>query len=382
MTGRTVLRNGRVVTPERVIEDGCVVLSGARIAHVGSSLPKPSPEAASESTTIDVGGRIVMPGLVDLHGDDIEHQLHPRSEARVDSSLALVSSDRFNLFNGVTTKFHAIAFEDAPGENRSLQHAADISREIATADYTLGDNRVHARCELTAESVSAVESLLDTVQVDLVSVMHHAPGGAQFDEADFERHYTTNHDCSTAETRELAASRRSTSHAALVDRVDRIAALASDAGIPLASHDDESPAIVDRMANAGVSISEYPVAMAAARRAKQRLLTTVMGAPNLVRGGSLWGNLAVQSAIEESVVDVLCSDYHPPSLLEAPFVETGESLAERVRRVTVNPADAVGLSDRGRIERGARADVLVVAPEPLPTVERVYVAGRDVIRAL
>lgn len=380
MTDETVLENGRIVTPERVVESGCVVLSGSRISHVGST--PPGPEATASGRTIDVDGRIVMPGLIDLHGDDIEHQLHPRSEARVDTSMALATADRFNLFNGVTTKFHAIAFEDAPSENRSLREATELCREISTADYTLGDSRVHARCELTSDSVSAVERLLEDVAVDLLSMMHHAPGDGQFDEEGFERHYTANRDCSSAETRRLAAERRATSRGALAGRVGRVADLASSRGIPLASHDDETAATVDRMADAGVSISEYPVTLAAARRARKRGLTTAMGAPNLVRGGSLWGNLGVGAAIDAGVVDVLCSDYHPPSLLETPFVETGEPLVDRLRRVTVNPADAVGLSDRGRLEPGARADVLVVDPSPLPTVERVFVAGKDVLRAL
>jgi len=106
----------------------------------------------------------------------------------------------------------------------------------------------------------------------------------------------------------------------------------------------------------------------------------VMGAPNLVRGGSLWDNLSARDAIEAGVLDALCSDYHPASLLAAPFVDTGESLSTRVNRVTRNPADIAGLHDRGRIEIGARADLVVVDPTPTPTVERAFVAGSEVIR--
>jgi alpha-D-ribose 1-methylphosphonate 5-triphosphate diphosphatase len=106
-----------------------------------------------------------------------------------------------------------------------------------------------------------------------------------------------------------------------------------------------------------------------------------MGAPNLVRGESQWGNLSTADAIDAGVVDALVADYHPPSLLAGAFVDTGEPLPKRVRRVTANPADAVGFDDRGRIEVGARADLLVVDREPTPTVARALVAGRPVYRA-
>ncbi len=108
--------------------------------------------------------------------------------------------------------------------------------------------------------------------------------------------------------------------------------------------------------------------MPAARRAVDRGLVTALGAPNLVRGGSPWGNLDVASAIDAGIVDVLCSDYHPSSLLAAAVVETGEPMADRIRRITTNPADAVGLEDRGRLAAGCRADVIVVDPARVPTV--------------
>jgi len=128
----------------------------------------------------------------------------------------------------------------------------------------------------------------------------------------------------------------------------------------------------------GATISEYPLTLDTIQRATERGLTTVMGAPNLQQGGSLSGNLDTDVAIDADCVDVLCADYHPPSLLAAPFVDTGEPLPTRVNRVTRNPADAVGLTDRGRIEIGARADLILVDPEPTPSVERVFVGGRSV----
>jgi len=374
MSEITEIRNATVVTPTECLDDGRVILTGDRIAQVGST---PDSEL-TRATTVDANGQIVMPGLVDLHGDDIEGHHSPRAGATVPPRTALTTADRTNLLAGVTTKFHAVAFEDAPDDDRSLAAASALAAEIDDADYTLGDNRLHARCELTEASVTAVAETIETTGADLVSIMHHAPGEGQYDSDDFERHYIEDRNVSAEGVARLAAARESLDADDRDARVARIAEIARQAAVPLASHDDASPAAVDRMAAHGVTISEYPLTLDAIQQAEARGLTTVMGAPNLLRGGSLWDNLAVDTAIDAGCVDVLCADYHPPSLLAAPFVDTGEPLSTRVNRVTRNPADAVGLTDRGRIEVGARADLIVVDPDPTPTVEQVFVEGQPV----
>ncbi|WP_144798047.1 alpha-D-ribose 1-methylphosphonate 5-triphosphate diphosphatase [Halorubrum depositum] len=386
MTELVEIRNGRIVTPHGVVEGGRVVLADRRIAEVGRAGTEPvsgatTVDADGNATTVDADGNVVMPGLIDLHGDDVEDELYPRSGARVDAREAVIAADRGNVSAGITTKFHAIAFEETPSEDRSIADATALCRALADAGETLGDNRIHARCELSEESVGAVESLLEEVPVDLVSVMHHVPDGAQFDEEEFSDHYVEQRDCTREAAAALAVRRRNTSTRQRAAYADRVAAIARDRSVPLASHDDDSPEAVDRMAAMGASISEFPVTLAAAERAaSEHGIATTMGAPNLVRGGSLWDNLSARDAVDAGVVDALCTDYHPRSLLKAPFVDTGEPLAERVARVTVNPAEAVGLYDRGRLRKGARADVLVVDPDPTPTVERVYVAGREAMR--
>lgn len=373
---RTIeIRGGTVVTPKETIDEGRVVLRDDRIERVD---PLPAPPIPG-SRRIDATDRIVMPGIVDLHGDDVESQLFPREGARVDPATAVTNTDRFNVTNGVTTKFHALAFEDAPSEGRSVETAEELATAIAGTDRLLGDNRIHARCELDPESAAAVAELIHDLPVGLVSIMHHAPKDGQFESVEaFERLYVEELDCSPSEARSLARHRMETSDSRLEELGSFVGETAREAGLAVASHDDDSAEMVTRMTDCHATISEYPVTLEAATRARELGMVTAMGAPNLVRGGSLWDNLDVSTAIEHDVVDVLCSDYHPPSLLEAPFVETGEPLADRIARVTSNPADAVGLSDRGRLVEGARADLLIVDPEPHPVVERTFVAGESV----
>jgi alpha-D-ribose 1-methylphosphonate 5-triphosphate diphosphatase len=212
--------------------------------------------------------------------------------------------------------------------------------------------------------------------------MSHIPGKGQFRDVEaFLEYYRESTDHTVEEARERIERRDELSMATLRERVDRVLAAASDAGVVTASHDDEDPTEVERLAEAGVDISEYPITLETARRATELGMTTAMGAPNLVRGESQWGNLETREAIEAGVVDALVADYHPMSMLAGAFVDTGEPLADRVRRVTAAPASAAGLDDRGRIEPGARADLVVVDPEPTPSVTRAFVAGDARYRA-
>lgn len=373
----TVVEDARVVTPTHVIRGSVAARNGEIVAVEEGKL------GVDAETTVDAAGRILMPGLVDLHGDDIENHLHPRSNADIEPPMALATADRSNISVGITTKFHAIAFEEAHDENRSPELASALVDSIRSNDSLIADHRIHARCEITDKScVEAVEEVLDREAATLVSVMSHIPGKGQFQDVEqFREYYENDSDHSTEEAKRLIEERTALTEERLTERIDRIAAAADRTGVVVASHDDETPVEVERLEGRGIRLSEYPITIEAAERARYLGMWTAMGAPNLVRGGSQWGNLATEDAIKADAADILLADYHPPSLLAAPFVDTGESLPARVARVTANPADAVGLSDRGRIEAGARADMILVDPEPTPVVEHAIVAGTPVFRA-
>jgi alpha-D-ribose 1-methylphosphonate 5-triphosphate diphosphatase len=370
-----VVENGRVVTPTDVVE-GAVRVEGDRIVDVGDV-------ARNADEVIDARGRFVVPGLVDLHGDDIESQLHPRSGARMDTHMALAAADRANVAAGITTKFHAISFEIDPDENRSPELGAEITAAVDDADDLMADHRIHARCEVTQEvCVDAVTDIVDAGDASLVSVMSHIPGKGQFSDEDaFLDYYRRSQNHSLEEAREMIEARGGLELETIRERVNRVVSAANAHDVPTASHDDDDAEEVERLDDLGVDISEYPITLETAERAHELGMTVTMGAPNLVRGESQWGNLRTADAVDAGVVDALVADYHPPSLLAATFVDTDEPLPTRVARVTKNPADAVGFDDRGRIESGARADLVVVDPDPTPTVARALVGGKPVYRA-
>ncbi|WP_276255569.1 alpha-D-ribose 1-methylphosphonate 5-triphosphate diphosphatase [Halomontanus rarus] len=370
-----VLENARLVTPDDVVS-GSVRIEGDRIVDVGDV-------ERSADTVVDVGGRLVLPGLVDLHGDDIESHLHPRSGARVGTHMALAAADRANVAAGITTKFHAISFELDPDENRSPELGAEITDAVDRADDLVIDHRIHARCEVTqSRCIEAVEDVVAAGDAALVSVMSHIPGKGQFRDQDaFIEYYRDSQKHTIEEAEAIIDERGGLELETVRERVTRVVEAAAERGVPTASHDDEDVGEVERLREIGVDVSEYPITLETAERAHELGMTVTMGAPNLVRGESQWGNLRTADAIDAGVVDALVADYHPPSLLAATFVDTGEPLPTRVRRVTANPADAAGLDDRGRIEPGARADLVVVDRDPTPTVARALVGGRPAYRA-
>jgi len=374
-TTRTGIVGGTIVTPDRVLQGGELVLAGERVAAV-----RATPGDASDlDRRIDAEGRYVIPGLVDLHGDDVERFLSPRSGERIPVRSALRVADRHTIGAGVTTKFDAVAFEDAPEKNRSIDVATDLLDAIEREDGLAADHRFHARCEVTdPASVAEVRDVADRDVVDIVSLMAHVPESGQFDdEGAFERRYADGRGAAADAVERLGRERAAVPAERRRERASDLANGLADADVVLASHDDADAAAVERAVSDGVALAEYPLTIEAARRAHELGVATAMGAPNVVRGGSLWDNLDAREAIADGLVDALCSDYRPQSLLESVFVDTGESLSERVARVTSEPAAVAGLDDRGRLEPGARADVAVVDPEPTPTVTRAFVGGRE-----
>lgn len=372
----TALTGGTIVTPARRIEAGSLVIRGDRIESVtrGSS---------TASDTIDVSGKYVVPGLVDIHGDDIERHLFPRPEAQVPVETAVREAERAALASGITTKLHALPFENAPDDQRSVARSMELSRVIRDRRTAAPlDQRVHARCELAdQDSVSAVEQLLSADGAALVSLMNHAPGDGQYASSEaLSNRFEARGTVSDEGVEELVRSRTSVDAPTMTQRRDTVLDAARTAGVPVALHDATDAKAVESAAHSGISICEFPLTLAAARRAGELGLTVTMGSPNLVRGGSLWGNLDARQAIDAGLVDVLCSDFRPETMLQSLFTDSGEPVPARVNRVTAAPAAAIGLTDRGRLAAGSRADLIVVDPDPTPTVSRVFVAGTEVYR--
>lgn len=375
----TILTNALLVLPEAVVP-GTVVLRGAAIAEV-------QPGRSHAPGAIDLGGDHLMPGIVDVHTDNLERQVLPRANARWPSRSAMLAHDAQCASAGVTTVLDALCLGDLgfdPGRGQTFRDGVADLDALADTGLLKAEHFLHLRCELPAPDMKpAVEPVAEHPRVRMVSLMDHSPGVGQYRDLDRYRALRKRQKHMTDEEVERRMQELLDQRARLREPqrrwlLDRIA----HRDLPLASHDDDDAAEVARNAADGIRISEFPVLMQAAKAARALGLEVIAGAPNIVRGGSHSGNVAAADLVREGAVDALASDYVPAALVEAAWrcaAETGIGLPEAVAMVTDRPARMARLSDRGRIAAGLRADLAQVRPHGgIPVVRRVWRAGERV----
>ncbi|MCX7311154.1 MAG: alpha-D-ribose 1-methylphosphonate 5-triphosphate diphosphatase [Alphaproteobacteria bacterium] len=368
-----ILGNARIVLADRVIENGWLATSGGIIAEIGEGRP---PEHGE-----DMEGNLVMPGLVELHTDHLEAHYAPRPKVHWNPVAAVVSFDGQLATSGITTVLDSLRVwtEDGAEEVDGQAETLALAIAQARADGLLRvDHFLHLRCEVPMPNVVAEATrLIGRSDVRLASLMDHTPGQRQFrDESKLRDYYRGKKGGLTdAQLDELFRKRMEYQAAYAAENYRKLVDLARIHHTPLASHDDTTLGHVEEAVRDRVSIAEFPTNIEAAEALHAGGVRVLMGAPNLVRGGSHAGNVATLDLAEAGVLDVLSSDYMPASLLMAalylPKVTPGINLPAAVRTVTKTPAEAVNLADRGEIAVGKRADLI-----------RVHVAGEvPVVRA-
>lgn len=371
---RILLTHARVVLASEVRDDVAVLIEGDRIAAL-------DPQGVSDAVEISLKGRLLMPGMIDLHCDALEKEVEPRPGVHFPLEFACAQADRRNATAGITTVFHALSFANHELGVRNNQFAADIARAVgAWQPHALVDNRVHARYEVTdPEAPAVLEELMAAAHAHLLSFMDHSPGQGQFrDVAAYRAYLSKTYKTDDASVDAILADKQRAGEGAMA-RMEALAASARAKGISLASHDDDSPAKVDMVRALGAVISEFPVNLETAQAARAAGMTTLFGAPNILRGQSQSGNMRALDAVLAGVADCLCGDYSPaallPSVMKLPGL-AGISLAQAVALVSLNPARAAGLNDRGEIAVGKRADLVAVRDlAGLPQAEQVWSAG-------
>ena len=377
-----ILTNARIVTPDAVVR-GSLAVEGSLIAAVDegrSALP----------AAVDLDGDLLLPGLIDLHTDNIERHFFPRPGVTWPSPLGVVlAHDRDVIGAGVTTVLDALSCGDydTGGARRSMLSGAIAAVTHAKqAGLLAADHRLHLRCETSdAHVVDIVEPHAQSPLLALLSLMDHTPGQRQWRDLDIYRAYRRTKKNIVWTDEEFAAhldKLRSFRDAHAHRFAARIKAIAEEHGVMLASHDDTTVEDIDESAEAGVTIAEFPTTLEAAKRARERGMGIVMGAPNVVIGRSHSGNVGAAELHGHGLVDMLCSDYAPVSLIEAVFLlfAEGTPLPQAVGLASANVAEAVRLTDRGAIEVGRRADLIRVrAVDGHPVLRGVWREGRQVL---
>ncbi|TBV07903.1 alpha-D-ribose 1-methylphosphonate 5-triphosphate diphosphatase [Phytopseudomonas dryadis] len=359
MPAERILSNARVVTADQVFT-GSVVMRDGLIAAVDegrSQLPQAE----------DLQGDYLLPGLVELHTDNLEKHMSPRPGVDWPSASAVLTHDAQIVAAGITTVFDALSIGDINPRGKRMQQLPAMLEAIAEAQHSgdaRADHRLHLRCELSHPQVLSVfRDLVEHPLVQLVSVMDHSPGQRQFaKEEKYREYYMGKYSLNELEMDAFIEEQLGNARI-FSDRHRR--AIVEDCrarGLSVASHDDATLAHVQESAAFGMSIAEFPTTLEAARASHAAGLQVLMGAPNIVRGGSHSGNIAAAELARHGVLDILSSDYYPASLLPAALLlagqDNGYDLPRAMAAVSRVPARAAGLDDRGEIRVGLRADLL------------------------
>ncbi len=375
-----ILTNARIVTAGDIIEAGTLVIADGAIGAVDPAICRKAP-------AIDLEGDYLLPGFVELHTDNLEKHFMPRPGVRWPANDAVIAHDAQVAAAGITTVFDALAVGDIGTNSARIEGLRDLLDAIeafAATGLTRAEHLIHARCEVSYEGADAMFAGLAGGQLlRLVSVMDHTPGQRQFlDPEKLKQYYTRKYAMSDPAYAEFIRDRIASSERHSARQRSAIVALAKQHGYALASHDDATPEHIAEAVADGASIAEFPTTLLAARTARDAGLDILVGSPNVVLGGSHSGNIAATELVAAGAADILSSDYVPSSLVQAVFslADAAIDLPTAVCMAAKNPAEAVGLEDRGEIAAGKRADWLrVCRVDGRPVIREVWRQGERVV---
>ena len=380
MSTETVFTNGRIVTADTEFA-GTVVVRDSRIAEL-------SDDRSHAANAVDLDGDYLLPGFVELHTDNLEKHFAPRPGVMWPSVPAVMAHDTQIAAAGITTVFDSLALGDVRGETdrvRNRERMVEAICETVERRLTRVDHRMHLRCEIVAnDAVDAMDRWIDLPLVGLISINDHTPGQRQFLDPEKLRLYHTKKYGMTNDEFEVFRAEAMALHAKNAARHrHEIVSRAQARALPIASHDDATSEHVREAVQNGMSIAEFPTTQEAADASHEAGLAILVGAPNLVLGGSHSGNIAAIDLVRAGQADILSSDYVPASLMEGVFrlpASAGISLPQAVKLASLNPARAVSLDDRGEIAADRRADLVRVRViGDAPIVRAVWCEGDRVV---
>lgn len=375
-----VFTNANIVLADEVIH-GTILVRDGQIADLDSG-------PSMLSGAMDLEGDYLLPGFVELHTDNMEKHMTPRPKTEWPSVSAAVAHDSQLAISGITTVLDAVALGDVKeGSSRitRLKEMIGGMRNAREAGLLRVEHFLHLRCEVSYPKLpEALDGLAAEPGVKMLSVMDHTPGQRQFVSMDaYYTYYQGKFGLTDREMDDFIDARKREqleySHRYRKMVVD----LARSCNITLASHDDATLAHVDEAVEDGMSVAEFPTTLEAAAASHAAGLKVMMGGPNIVRGRSHSGNVSARDLAAEKVLDVISSDYVPHSLLQAAMILHDDfdhiALPDAIRLITKNPAESIGLDDRGEIRPGKRADLVHMHHSPHhPVIRGVWSGGRRV----
>lgn len=375
-----IFENARLVRPDGIVE-GWLAVSNGLIVETG--------EGRAPDRGHDLGGDVLMPGMVELHTDHLETHATPRPRVKWHTLAAVIAYDVQIAASGITTVFDSLRVGSDPDAQDTGAAALSLAAAVETArleGLLRAEHLTHLRCEVCADdALSATDAFLARYPVHLISLMDHTPGARQFRDLDkWKIYFGGKGGLSEAELETLITARKALYHQNHDRQRSALVEIAHANRIVIASHDDTTPDHVADALRDKVAIAEFPTTVEAAAACHEAGIGVMMGAPNVVRGGSHSGNVAAEALAREGLLDILSSDYVPASLLMGAFALhrriDGYGLARAIGHVTRDPALAAGLTDRGALEPGLRADLIRIHEvADLPVVRAVWREGTRVV---
>ncbi len=385
MNNQLIFKNARIILKDEVILGSVSVRDGLIDAI--------DPGLTSSKTGIDFEGDYLMPGMIEMHTDNFERHLMPRPKVNWAEIPALLAHDAEIASAGITTVFDALGVGDADTDNvrgkgwEEVLHALDNCSE---QDLLRADHHIHVRCELPApNTLDLFKPFIGHPKLSLISLMDHTPGQRQWEDIDKARtFYTGKKGWSLAKFEHQVEHAFKLQEMYCVPHRKYFVNFCQEFKIHLASHDDTTADHVRQAHAEGASMSEFPTTLEAAQTAHGLGLLNVMGGPNVVRGGSHSGNVAASDLARQDLLDIISSDYVPGSLISAVSRLVNDdilTLPKAVSTVTCNPAQATGLTDRGLIKQGLRADLVrmrmmaLKKTGPQAIVKTVWKQGQQIV---
>lgn len=379
------IKNGKIVTPEEVIEGKILLIEDGCIVGIVDG-------TSNEEKIIDAHNSYIIPGFIDIHSDRIEQIILPRPTAQMDMDLALRECERELLNQGITTMFHSLSlykdefFGKSPLRTKeSIDKMVDLLQCRNTQKHLI-HHCLHLRIEIdNMEAFDIVKEMICANMVQEISFMDHTPGQGQYSDLKIYEETVKKYCGKEVETEGIEGilQYHRTKSRMTNEQLKELCDLAHEHNIRVASHDDDTEEKLLMNKKIGVDISEFPINVETAKEAKKKGFYTVVGAPNILLGGSHSGNMSAAEAIQKDCADILCSDYYPPAILYGIFYmhhTYNLPLAEVVKKATLNPAKATGISEKyGSIETGKKADLLIVDEfDNYPVITQVLIDGRTI----
>lgn len=378
-----ILTNGKIVLEDEILEGYDLVIED----NIISEIVKHEDIYSDCEEVIDVDNAYIAPGFIDIHSDYIENIASPRPTSMMDFNLSIREAEKVLINTGITTMYHSLSFygkdlfEAKPvRQEQNVKKLMNVICNTHNEDHLIR-HRFHARFEIDDLSdVGMIKEYVKDGKINLLSFMDHTPGQGQYRNIEIYKKTMKGYKNISDEEILQVVEEAQNKEKVELDVIKEMADLAKENHISIASHDDDSLEKVELMKEIGATISEFPINLDVAKKAKEEGFMVSVGAPNILLGSSHSGNLSAIEAINNNVADILCSDYYPQGMLNAIFImhkKYDKDLPSMFRLATINPAKAVKIDNElGSISKGKKADLLIIKDDEMPLITSVFVDGK------